>query len=97
MKHGTCESKQDEKKRRWEMPAQKKVVQTVLTLEEYSILNEYATKNKLSIKDVVKIALKNFLLDETIDPKDKFFSIKVKSKMQEDKGSEEVDEIVYSS
>ncbi|MFW9780542.1 MAG: hypothetical protein ACFFE8_17000 [Candidatus Heimdallarchaeota archaeon] len=77
------------------MKSKEKVVQTTLSPEEHAILVDYATQHDISIKEAVKRAILNLLKSDAIDENDPYFNLAVTSKFEEEKASEEVDQIIY--
>ena len=80
---------------RCEMKSREKVVQTTLSPEEHAILVDYATQHGISIKEAVKRAILNLLKSDTIDEDDPYFGLVVKSRIKDEKASQEVDQIIY--
>lgn len=78
------------------MKSKDKVVQTTLSPEEHAILADYASQHNISIKEAVRRAILNLLKSDTIDEDDPYFNLTVKSRLKEDKASQEVDQIVYN-
>ncbi len=73
-----------------------KIVQTTLTEAEHKLLEEYAKKNSMSIKEVVREAIK-IAVEGKVDPNDPIFSCPPSSKRtgKEDRGSEQHDLFLY--
>ena len=73
-----------------------KVVQTTLTEAEHKLLEEYAKKNSMSIKDVLREAIKT-TIEGSVDSKDPIFKCPASSKRtgKIDRSSEEHDKYLY--
>jgi hypothetical protein len=73
-----------------------KVVQTTLTEAEHKLLEEYAKRNSMSIKDVLREAVRTTLEGNT-DPNDPIFTCPPSSKRtgKKDHTSEEHDKYLY--
>jgi len=73
-----------------------KVVQTTLTEAEHKLLEEYAKKKSMSIKDVLREAVRTTLEGNT-DPNDPIFTCPPSSKRtgKKDHTSEEHDKYLY--
>ena len=73
-----------------------KVVQTTLTEAEHKLLEEYAKRNSMSIKDVLRKAVRTTLEGNT-DPNDPIFTCPPSSKRtgKKDHTSEEHDKYLY--
>lgn len=80
---------------RCEMKSKEKVVQTTLSPEEHAILLDYATQHEISIKEAVRRAILNLLKSDTIDENDPYFNLQAKSRIKNEKASQEVDQIIY--
>ena len=50
-----------------------KVVQTVLSDSEHKLLEEYATRNSKTIKEVVKEAIRRTVVENKVSPRDSLF------------------------
>jgi len=79
------------------MKYKEKVVQTTLSPEEHAILVDYATQHDISIKEAVRRAIFNLLKSDTIDENDPYFNLVVKSRIKDEKASQEVDQIIYKT
>jgi len=77
------------------MKSKGKVVQTTLSPEEHAILLDYATQNGISIKEAVRIAILTLLKNDTINKDDPYFNLGIKSRIKNEKASQEVDQIIY--
>ena len=77
------------------MRTNEKVVQTTLSPEEHAILLGYATQNGISIKEAVRRAILNLLKNDSITKGDPYFNLAIKSRIADDKASQEVDQIIY--
>jgi hypothetical protein len=51
-----------------------KVVQTVLSESEHKLLEEYAARNSKTIKQVVKEAIWNVIVEDRVSPSDPIFA-----------------------
>ncbi len=73
-----------------------KVVQTTLTEAEHRLLEEYAKKNSLSIKQVLREAIKA-TVEGHVDSGDPIFTCRPSSarKGKKDRGSEDHDKYLY--
>ncbi len=73
-----------------------KVVQTTLSEVEHKLLEEYAKKNSMSIKDVLREAVRTTLEGNT-NPNDPIFTCPPSSKWtgKKDHTSEEHDKVLY--
>jgi hypothetical protein len=73
-----------------------KVVQTTLTEAEHKLLEEYAKRNSMSIKEVLREAIKT-TLEGKVNPNDPIFTCPPSSKRtgKQDRGSEEHDKYLY--
>ncbi len=73
-----------------------KVVQTTLTEAEHKLLEEYARKNSMSIKQVLREAVKA-TVEGNVNPDDPIFTCAPSSKRtgKKDRGSEEHDKFLY--
>ena len=73
-----------------------KVVQTTLTEAEHKLLEEYAKRNSMSIKEVLREAIKS-TIEGKVDPNDPVFSCPPSSKRRGkiDHGSERHDLYLY--
>lgn len=73
-----------------------KVVQTTITEAEHKLLEEYARKNSMSIKEVIREAVKA-TVEGKVDPNDPIFSCPPSSKRtgKKDYGSERHDLYLY--
>jgi hypothetical protein len=73
-----------------------RVVQTTLTEAEHKLLEEYAKRNSMSIKEVLREALKT-TLEGKVNPDDPIFTYPPSSKRtgKKDRGSEEHDKYLY--
>lgn len=64
-----------------EMPSSNKVVQTILTTEEYKALIETLSRKHLSIQDGLRVAIIKLIEEENIPSSaDSFFKIEAPSK-----------------
>jgi hypothetical protein len=72
------------------------VVQTTLTEAEHKLLEEYAKRNSMSIKEVLRKAVRT-TLDGKVNPNDPIFKCPPSSKQtgKKDHGSEEHDKYLY--
>ncbi|MHA1167895.1 MAG: hypothetical protein ACTSRU_08750 [Candidatus Hodarchaeales archaeon] len=77
------------------MKSDKKVVQTTLSPEEHAILVDYATQKNISIKKAVRLAILNLLRNDIIIENDPYFNITTKSRVRDERASQEVDRILY--
>ena len=77
------------------MTSKEKVVQTTLSPEEHAILLDYAAQHKISIKEAVKRAILNLLRSDRIIEDDPYFRLVTKSRVKDEKASQEVDQIIY--
>ncbi len=50
-----------------------KVAQTELNETEYQLLARYAEEHKLTVKEALRIATRNLVLDDKVDPDDPIF------------------------
>jgi hypothetical protein len=50
-----------------------KVVQTILSDSEHRLLEEYAARNSKTIKEVVKEAIRNTVVKDTVSSRDSLF------------------------
>jgi hypothetical protein len=73
-----------------------KVVQTTVTEAEHKLLEEYAKENSMTIKEVVRKAVKA-TVEGKVDPNDPIFSCPPSSKRRgkKDYGSERHDSYLY--
>ncbi len=73
-----------------------KVVQTTLTEAEHKLLEEYAKRNSMSIKQVLREAIKA-TVEGNVDSSDPIFTCPPSSKRtgKKDRGSEEHDRYLY--
>ena len=73
-----------------------KVVQTTLTEAEHKLLEEYAKRNSMSIKQVLREAVKA-TVEGSVNPNDPIFTSPPSSKRtgKKDRGSEEHDKYLY--
>ena len=73
-----------------------KVVQTTLTEAEHKLLEEYAKRNLMSIKEVLREAIRT-TLEGKVNPNDPIFTCPPSSKRtgKKDRGSEEHDKYLY--
>jgi hypothetical protein len=73
-----------------------KVVQTTLTEAEHKLLEEYAKKNSMSIKQVLREAVKT-TIEGNVNPQDPIFTCPPSSKrtVKKDRDSEEHDKYLY--
>ncbi len=51
-----------------------KVAQTLLSKSEYDLLAEYARKKGATIKDVLREAVRSFVLSDEVTPEDPLFT-----------------------
>ena len=79
------------------MKSKEKVVQTTLTPEEHAILQAYATQRGITIKKAVKLAILTLLNNDTIIKDDPYFNLITKSLIQNEKASQEVDQLIYKT
>ncbi len=73
-----------------------KVVQTTVTEAEHKLLEEYAKRNSMSIKQVLREAIKA-TVEGNVNPDDPIFTCAPSSKRagKKDRGSEEHDIYLY--
>ena len=73
-----------------------KVVQTTLTEAEHKLLEEYAKRNLMSIKEVLREAIRT-TLEGKVNPNDPIFTCPPSTKRtgKKDRGSEEHDKYLY--
>jgi hypothetical protein len=73
-----------------------KVVQTTVTEVEHKLLEEYARRNSMSIKQVLREAIKA-TVEGNVNPDDPIFTCAPSSKRtgKKDRGSEEHDRYLY--
>ena len=73
-----------------------KVVQTTLTEAEHKLLEEYAKRNSMTIKDVLREAIK-ITIEGKVNANDPIFMCPPSSKRtgKRDSGSEEHDKYLY--
>jgi hypothetical protein len=73
-----------------------KVVQTTLTEAEHKLLEEYAKRNSMSIKEVLRQAVRA-TVEGNVDPDDPIFTCLPSSKRtgKIDRGSEDHDKYLY--
>ncbi len=73
-----------------------KVVQTTITEAEHRLLEEYARKNSMSIKQVLREAVRA-TVEGSINPNDPIFTCPPSSELtgKKDRGSEEHDKYLY--
>ena len=73
-----------------------KIVQTTLTEAEHKLLEEYAKKNSMSIKQVLREAIKA-IVEGNVNFDDPIFTCPPSSKRtgKKDRGSEEHDKYLY--
>jgi len=73
-----------------------KVVQTTLTEAEHKLLEEYAKRNSMSIKEVLREAVRA-TVEGNINPNDPIFTCPPSSKRtgKKDNGSEDHDRYLY--
>jgi len=79
------------------MKSKEKVVQTTLSPEEHAILLDYATQYGISIKEAVRRAILKLLKNDTIIEDDPYFKLETKSRIKNEKASQEVDQIIYKT
>lgn len=74
-----------------------KIVQTSLTETEHKLLEEYAKKNSMTIKEVVKEAIRRAILERSVDKEDSLFTMPPSSKKTgvRDDGSKKHDMYLY--
>ena len=73
-----------------------KVVQTTLTEAEHKLLEEYAKRNSMSIKEVLREAVRA-TMEANVNPNDPIFTCPPSYKQtgKKDRGSEEHDMYLY--
>ena len=73
-----------------------KVVQTTLTEAEHKLLEEYAKRNSISIKQVLREAVRA-TVEGNVNPNDPIFTFPPSSKRtgKKDRGSEDHDKYLY--
>ena len=73
-----------------------KVVQTTVTEAEHRLLEEYARRNSMSIKEVLREAVRT-IVEGKLDPNDPIFTCPPSSKWtgKKDHGSQEHDRYLY--
>ena len=79
------------------MTSKEKVVQTTLSPEEHAILVDYVAQHGISIKEAVRRAILTLLKNDTIFEDDPYFNLVIKSRIKDEKASQEVDQIIYRS
>ena len=73
-----------------------RVIQTTVTEAEHKLLEQYARKNSMSIKEVLRQAVKT-TVEGSVDPNDPIFTCppSFKPTGKKDRGSEEHDSFLY--
>ncbi len=76
-----------------------KVAQTQLSKSEYDLLVEYARKRKLTLKDVIREAVRSLVLSDEVSPEDPLFVEKPSTSRsgKRERTSEEHDKILYKA
>lgn len=72
-----------------------KIVQTELSQEEHALLVDYATQHNLTIEEITKKAILDFIRSDKVNPNDSYFGLTVKSLHSDERGSQDPNSLLY--